>query len=146
TADDMPAVLDFGLQGALRSYVSQGNSADNLRSFFANDDLFTDENSNAYELPSFTGNHDMGRFGYFLRQDNGGLSDAEMLAREKLAYAIIFFARGVPIIYYGDEQGFTGDGGDQDARQDMFPSQVASYNDDDLIGTDTTTAADNFNT
>lgn len=146
TADDMPAVLDFGLQGALRSYVSQGNSAGGLRAFFATDDLFTDENSNAYELPSFTGNHDMGRFGYFLHQDHGGLSDAEMLAREKLAYAIIFFARGVPIIYYGDEQGFTGDGGDQDARQDMFASQVASYNDDDLIGTDATTAADNFNT
>src|SRR5206468_3948052 len=43
-----------------------------------------------------------------------------------------------------DEQGFTGDGGDQDARQDMFPSQVASYNDDDLIGTDATTADSNF--
>jgi hypothetical protein len=27
----------------------------------------------------------------------------------------------------------------------MFPSQVASYNDDDLIGTDATTADDNFN-
>jgi hypothetical protein len=26
----------------------------------------------------------------------------------------------------------------------MFPSQVASYNDDDLIGTDATTADDNF--
>ena len=29
-----------------------------------------------------------------------------------------------------------GDGGDKDARQDMMPSQVPSYNDDDLIGTD----------
>ena len=66
------------------------------------------------------------------------------LARTKLAHAMMFFARGVPVIYYGDEQGFTGDGGDKDARQDMFPSQVASYNDDDLIGTDATTADDNF--
>ena len=32
-------------------------------------------------------------------------------------------ARGVPTIYYGDEQGFVGDGGDQDAREDMFASQ-----------------------
>ena len=56
----------------------------------------------------------------------------------------MYLSRGNPVIYYGDEQGFTGDGGDQDARQDMFPSQVASYNDDDLIGTDATTADDNF--
>ncbi len=28
-------------------------------------------------------------------------------------------------IYSGDEQGFAGDGGDQDAREDMFASQVA---------------------
>ncbi len=56
----------------------------------------------------------------------------------------MFFARGVPVIYYGDEQGFVGDGGDKDARQDMMPSQVPSYNDDDLIGTDATTADANF--
>jgi glycosidase len=35
--------------------------------------------------------------------------------------------RGVPVIYYGDEQGFAGTGGDQDARQDMFASRVPSY-------------------
>src|SRR3712207_7557689 len=51
---------------------------------------------------------------------------------------------GQPVIYYGDERGFTGDGGDKDARQDMMPSQVPSYNDDDLIGTDATTAQANF--
>ena len=56
----------------------------------------------------------------------------------------MYFSRGNPVIYYGDEQGFVGDGGDQLARQDMFPSQVAEYNDDDLIGTDATTAESNF--
>jgi hypothetical protein len=56
----------------------------------------------------------------------------------------MYFSRGNPVVYYGDEQGFTGDGGDQLARQDMFPSQVAEYNDDDLIGTDATTAEANF--
>ena len=56
----------------------------------------------------------------------------------------LYFSRGFPLVYYGDEQGFTGDGGDKDARQDMMPSQVASYNDDDLIGTAATTADDNF--
>jgi len=95
-------------------------------------------------MPTFVGNHDMGRIGYFLVQDNPGAADAELLARSKLAHALMFFARGQPVIYYGDEQGFVGDGGDKLARQDMFPSQVPEYNDDDLIGTDATTADDNF--
>ena len=42
--------------------------------------------------------------------------------------------RGVPVIYYGDEQGFTGDGDDRRARQDMFDTQVPSYADDRRIG------------
>ena len=29
----------------------------------------------------------------------------------------MYFSRGNPVVYYGDEQGFTGDGGDQVARQ-----------------------------
>src|SRR3712207_3907554 len=68
------------------------------------------------------------------------------MARDRLAHELMYFSRGNPVIYYGDEQGFTGDGGDQDARQDMFPSEVATYNDDDLIGNDATTAEDNFDT
>ena len=58
----------------------------------------------------------------------------------------MYLSRGQPVVYYGDEQGFVGDGGDQDARQDMFASQVNTYNDDDLIGTDATTAERNFDT
>ncbi len=52
--------------------------------------------------------------------------------------------RGSPTVYYGDEQGFVGDGNDQAAREDMFPSLTASYNDNDLIGTDATTADANY--
>ena len=48
----------------------------------------------------------------------------------------MYFSRGNPVIYYGDEQGFTGTGGDQVARQTMFASQVPDYLDDDLLGTD----------
>jgi glycosidase len=47
-------------------------------------------------------------------------------------------------VYYGDEQGFVGHGVDQAARQDMFASQVASYNDQKLLGTAATTAVSNF--
>src|SRR3546814_17624014 len=67
-----------------------------------------------------------------------------MLRRVELAHAMLLGLRGVPVLYSGDEQGFTGDGGDQDAREDMFASQVAIYNDNDLIGTDATTAERNF--
>ena len=48
---------------------------------------------------------------------------------------MLFLLRGVPVVYYGDEQGFVGHGIDQAARQDMFASQVASYNDQALLGT-----------
>ena len=39
---------------------------------------------------------------------------------------------------------FVGRGGDQDSRQDMFASKVASYNEDTLLGTTATTASSNF--
>ena len=95
-------------------------------------------------LPTFLGNHDMGRIGKFLT--TSGASGDELLARDRLAHSLMYLTRGQPVVYYGDEQGFVGDGGDKDARQDMFPSQVATYNDDDLIGTDATTADANFDT
>lgn len=39
----------------------------------------------------------------------------------------MFTTRGQPVVYYGDEQGFAGAGGDKDARQDMFATKVAQY-------------------
>ena len=57
----------------------------------------------------------------------------------------MYMSRGIPVIYYGDEQGFTGDGGGADASEDMDPSLVDVYNDNPLIGTRQTTAGDNFN-
>jgi glycosidase len=42
------------------------------------------------------------------------------------------------------EQGFAGDGWDQDARESLFASKVASYNDNTLVGTTSTTAVSNF--
>lgn len=142
----LPAVLDFSFQSAASSYAAASGNSDALGAFFDSDDYFIDANSNAYILPSFLGNHDMGRWGYFLKQNNAGALDPELVARDELGHGLMYFARGVPVIYYGDEQGFTGDGGDKDARQDMFPSQVTSYNDDDLIGTISTTAGYNFDT
>lgn len=139
-----PAVLDFAFQTVARGFASRSGRTDALREFFAGDDFYIDHDSNAYGLPTFLGNHDMGRFGYFLRTDNPTAADAELLARHKLGHALMFFVRGMPVVYYGDEQGFTGDGNDKDARESMFASRVASYNDNDLIGTTATTARDNY--
>jgi hypothetical protein len=137
-------VLDFPFQAAAQSFAANSGSTDALRDFFAGDDWYTDADSNAYQLPTFLGNHDMGRIGRFVQQANGGAADSELLARDRLAHQLMYLSRGNPVVYYGDEQGFTGDGGDQDARQDMFKSRVGSYNDDDLIGTSATTADENF--
>lgn len=137
-----PAVLDFAFQDALRNVVAEGAGPRVLQKVFKADTLYAE---GAARLPIFSGNHDMGRIGHFLLQASAtGTSDEQLLRRATLANALLLFARGVPVIYYGDEQGFTGDGGDQDAREDMFPSQVASYNDNRLIGTAATTAGDNF--
>jgi pullulanase-type alpha-1,6-glucosidase len=139
-----PSVLDFGFDGAAKSFASASQATDNLRDFFAKDDYFTDIDSNAYQLVKFIGNHDIGRLGRSIDVTNPAAADDERVSRSQLAHALMFFTRGMPVVYYGDEQGFTGDGGDKDAREDMFPSQVASYNDNDLIGTAATTAEDNF--
>jgi alpha-amylase len=144
TTDRMQSVLDFPFQAAAQDFAANSGATDRLADFFADDDWYTDADSNAYQLPTFLGNHDMGRIGRFISVANPGAADAELLARDRLAHQLMYFSRGDPVVYYGDEQGFTGDGGDQLARQDMFPSQVAEYNDDDLIGTDATTAQSNF--
>ena len=82
------------------------------------------------------------------RCERGGetRSDAELLARSKLAHVLMFFSRGQPVVYYGDEQGFTGSGGDKAAREDMFANEVIQYAGNDNIGTDETSADDNFDT
>ena len=59
-----------------------------------------------------------------LPRRHGATGDRAAAAR-RLAHALMYLTRGQPVVYYGDEQGFTGDGGDKDARQDMFASQVA---------------------
>lgn len=144
TVGNMQSVLDFAFQGTLADVLVHQKGTKALAKLFANDVDYLDHDSNANQLMNFTGNHDMGRFAYMLKQSDFNYNEAQIIKRNLLAHAMIYFMRGVPIIYYGDEQGFVGDGGDQASRQDMMPSLVASYNDDDLLATDATTADDNF--
>ena len=144
THDSMQAILDFPFQDAARSFASRSKGNTALARFFENDDWYTDADSNAYELPTFLGNHDMGRFASFLKADNPSADEAELLARDRLAHELMYLSRGNPVVYYGDEQGFIGAGGDQLARQTMFASQVPEYQADDQLGTTRTGADDNF--
>ncbi|GAA3814063.1 hypothetical protein GCM10022226_38580 [Sphaerisporangium flaviroseum] len=144
TRGEMDATLDFPFQEAARSFSGGTAGAARLAQLYAGDDHHTDADSNAASLPTFLGNHDMGRIGRFIAQDNPGAPDAELLRRDLLAHELMYLTRGQPVVYYGDEQGFTGKGGDKDARQTMFASTTQSYLTDDLIGTAATHAQDNF--
>ncbi|WP_446653005.1 alpha-amylase family glycosyl hydrolase [Blastomonas sp.] len=142
--DKLPAVLDFAFQAAVRDMLTGKAGTDLFAGLIAGDVLYEGGDATALTLPTFLGNHDMGRLGHMLDKAYPQASEEERLARMKLAHVLMMTARGVPTIYYGDEQGFTGDGNDQDAREDMFASRVASYNDNRLVGSSATTAAENF--
>nr|WP_245534481.1 pullulanase-type alpha-1,6-glucosidase [Xylanimonas cellulosilytica] len=135
----MDSVLDFAFQAAATSYAS-GNSARGLASLFASDDLYTTPHSSAASLPTFLGNHDMGRVGYLLG------STADPLAAAELAHELMYLTRGQPVVYYGDEQGFAGTGGDKDARQTLFATQVAEYADQPLVTGEQAGSVDRYDT
>jgi glycosidase len=142
--DKLPTVLDFAFARSVYDTVAGAAGTDTFTRLFDGDVLYEGGAATAQQLPTFLGNHDAGRFAHFVRKANPKASDDEVLKRVILGHAMLLTLRGVPTIYSGDEQGFVGDGGDQDAREDMFPSKVASYNDNKLIGTKATTADSNF--
>ena len=142
----LPAVLDFSFRQAVIETVAGSEGTDALEKLFDGDTLYPEGEETARTLPTFTGNHDDGRFATYVRRAFPNASDDEVLFRVLLSNAMLLTLRGVPTIYSGDEQGFAGDGNDQDAREDMFASRVASYNDNKLVGSDRTTATASFNT
>jgi len=113
-----------------------------LATLFASDDYYTTPDSSSTALPTFLGNHDMGRIGHFV-MDSG-----DALARSQLAHSLMYLTRGQPVVYYGDEQGLVGDGSlggtDKDARQDMFATQVAEYANQDLLTGEPAGSQDRF--
>ena len=143
TTGTLPATLDFGFQGNALGFASSKPTT-GLRDFYAADDYYTDTDSNAYELPTFLGNHDMGRIGHFLQQ--AGYTGQDLATRVKLANSLMYLTRGQPVTYYGDEQGFIGQGGDKDAREDMFGTQVAQYAAEPLVGGGTMGAGSHYGT
>ena len=142
--DKLLAVLDFSFRQAVLETVAGTRGTDAFETLFAGDALYEHGFDTAAILPTFTSNHDNGRFATYVRKAFPQAGDDEVIKRVLLSNAMLLSLRGVPTIYSGDEQGFVGDGNDQDAREDMFASKVAVYNDNRLLGTDTTTATAHF--
>ena len=128
-----PGVLDFAFQAAASKYATYGNGERDLLEIFNQDDLYTTATTSAYGLTTFLDNHDMGRIGMFL-QGNTDSNASQLVERANFANALLFLLRGGPTVYYGDEKGMTGTGGDKAARQDMFPTQVIDWQNEVRIG------------
>ncbi|HKC02032.1 MAG TPA: alpha-amylase family glycosyl hydrolase [Sphingomicrobium sp.] len=143
--DKVPAVLDYPFARAVIDTAGGSSPPSELAKLFRADPLYLGGEQGALQLPTFLGNHDAGRFAMFVRMGSPKADAQEQLARVILGHAMLLTLRGVPTIYYGDEQGFVSDSGDQGAREDMFPSRVGSYNDNRLLGTSATTAEASFN-
>ena len=142
--DGLPATLDFAFARAVADVTRGVAGPEEMARLFFDDPLYQGGAAAALIQPTFLGNHDIGRIAMMLRKADPALPADQILSRDLLAHAMLLTLRGVPTIYSGDEQGFAGTGGDQDARQDMFASRVASYNADTLVGSTATTATASF--
>jgi glycosidase len=122
----MDSVLDFNLQSSIRGVFADSQDPEKLHETMAADDLYRLAHS-PQSMMTFLSNHDIGRLALSIRNRYKDASDEELIKRTALAHAYLFFARGVPVLYYGDEQGFVGYGDDRGARETMFASQAATY-------------------
>ena len=108
----LDAALDYPLYYAMQSAFAKGGSARQLGAVMAKDAQYADAQLGG----TFLDNHDQPRF----------LCDAtvaDKLARLRIALAFQFTTRGLPILYYGTEQGF---GSCTDNRQDRFDAADAN--------------------
>ncbi|HSP73759.1 MAG TPA: alpha-amylase family glycosyl hydrolase [Gaiellaceae bacterium] len=130
----LPSVLDFPFQDAAAGYASGGSNAIAIRYRLEDDDYYLGPGGSPLALPTFLGNHDMGRAALEISQQGAGLSGEPLLRHLLLGYDLMYLLRGAPVVYYGDEVGMLGTGGDKQARQDMFPTQVAEWKTQPRVG------------
>ena len=132
--DGMPALLDFPFQSAASGYASGGSSAVAVLHRLQDDDYYRTPDGSDPTPPTFLGNHDMGRAAFQIQTQGLGLSGDALLRHVELGYDLLYLMRGAPVVMYGDEVGMIGTGGDQQARQDMFPTQVADWRTQPRLG------------
>jgi glycosidase len=149
----MDNVLDFALKNAAMETIAGQAPTSVLARLFADDVLYPDRGNGgrgrggeatAARHASFISNHDAGRFAWFVRRANPHASAPELAARTLLGHGLMLFARGVPTLYAGDEQGFVGTGNDQLARQPLFASLVPEYRATPRLGTTAGHGVDSF--
>ena len=128
-------VLDFPFQAKATEYASGYSNAPTLSALFENDDYYISAQSSPSNLVTFLGNHDVGRVGYIIANKRIQPVD-QLLPRTNLANALMYFSRGIPVVYYGDEVGMTGSnsGKDQFARQDMFKTDIELWKNETRVG------------
>ena len=139
TQGRLDATLDFPFQDAARAYASQGGSAQKLAARLRRRLQVHDRQGQRLRAGHLPRQPRHGPHRLLPRPGQPeGRPTPNCSRKDELANELMFLSRGNPVVYYGDEQGFTGSGGDKDARQTMFASKVADYLDDDEIGTDRT--------
>lgn len=129
----LPNLLDFPLQDAVVAYAAGDSGARAISSRLADDDYFQGASGVAHTPPTFLGNHDMGRAAALIAGRAGATGDA-LLRRVLLGHSLLYLLRGAPVVYYGDEVGMMGSGGDKEARQDMFATQVPEWRAERRVG------------
>jgi glycosidase len=121
----LPNVIDFPMQDALVRFAGGSAGARGIATRLNDDDYFIAPDGARHVPPTFLGNHDVGRAALQVRDTGGGSS--RLLDRTLLAYSLLYLLRGAPVVYYGDEHGIIGRGGDKEARHDLFATQVAAW-------------------
>jgi glycosidase len=130
----LPSMLDFPFRDIADAYASGSSSAVAILHRLQDDDYFRLPDGVEPVTATFLGNHDQGRAAFQIRQDAGGLSGDALLKRVLLGYDVLFLMRGAPTVYYGDEVGMIGSGGDKAAREDMFSTLVPEWQTEPRVG------------
>jgi glycosidase len=129
----LPNVLDFPMQDALARFAGGSAGAAGITTRLHDDDYFIATNGARHVPPTFLGNHDIGRAALQVR-DKGIGAGGPLLQKTLLAYDLLYLLRGAPVVYYGDEFGIVGRGGDKEARHDLFATQVAEWRSEERVG------------
>jgi alpha-amylase len=121
------AMLDYPLYDTVNSiFASASGATQPIETHYDNIATFYDTNS-WYRLVTFLDNHDNPRF-----LSNSGATTNRLT----IALQFLYTSRGIPCLYYGTEQAFSGDGNNNDDREDMFAGKWEP---------DAASVGDNFN-
>lgn len=139
----VPNVIDFPLQDALMRYAGGSAGARGIATRLSDDDYFRGSDGVAPTPVTFLGNHDVGRAALKIKEQGGG-EGAELLSRDLLGHSLLYLLRGAPAVFYGDEVGMIGRGGDKAARQDMFPTKVDEWQSEARVGSSAIATGSSF--